>query len=62
MIKAGYVKVPLTKQSKVLMAMVESVFSLFEVQWKGVFCKAMKLSQPMFGIAPKRFNHVDIHP
>lgn len=40
--------------------MFESEFSLFEVQSKGVLCNAMKLSQPMFGIAPKRFNPVDM--
>lgn len=42
------------------MAMVESEFSLFEVHSKGVLCSAMELSQPMFGITPKRFNPVDM--
>ena len=42
------------------MAMVESEFSLFEVHSKGVLCNAMELSQPMFGITPKRFNPVDM--
>lgn len=42
------------------MAMLESEFSLFEVQSEGLLWKDMKLSQPMLGIAPKRFNHVDM--
>ena len=42
------------------MGMVEPEFSLFEVQSKSMHCNVMKLSQPLFGIAPKRFNPADI--
>ena len=42
------------------MAVIESELGLFEMQSKGMFCNPMELSQSVLGVAPKRFNSVDM--
>ena len=44
------------------MSMVESEFCFFEVQVERMFCNAIELTQASLGVAPERFDAVDVRP
>ena len=40
--------------------MIKAIFSFFQMQIERMFGHAIKFGQPAFGIAPERFNTVDV--